>query len=701
MSRRRGRRRNRRSRGRAVNFPYCPLSDNHADKKGGRLRFLKAAAITVLILVAVTSVAGVVMTAQSLSNTDEDKPAINLPPYESKGDDQLQAGSGDSEGLSPYVYSRWTGVQVKPRDFVENDAEIRNGPADGMASIDAHLTPDAMVPVSMTPPTGHTENARVPDNQTETFRSEGWKRFRVEQNHTEGVDSTTEVPTVPPHVVGDEEAEEVAHDWAYTTGENHCNNARVRRRVSKVPVGMTPPTDHTENARVPDKQTETFRSEGWKRFRVEQNHTEGANSTTEAPTVPPHVVGDEEGEVTHDWGYTTGENHCNNVRVRRRVSKVPVGMTPPTDHTENARVPDNQTETFRSEGWKRFRVEQNHTEDVDSTTEEASTVPPRVVGDEEGEEVAHDWGYTTGENHCNNVRVRRRVSKVPVDMTPPTDHTENARVPDNQTETFRSEGWKRFRVEQNHTEGVDSTTEAPTVPPHVVGDEEGEEVAHDWGYTTGENHCNNARVRRRVSKVPMDMTPPADHAENARVPDNQTETFRSEGWKRFRVEQNHAEGANSTTEAPTVSPRVVGDEEGEEVAHDWGYTPGENHCNNVRVRRRVSKVPFPATDDSSATRATHLEPKPNCSLDTKVSGDVDSMGTDRTGAMDNVFTKNSTDMNLYLDAVLTDIMKSHKRKHRSGLERIKRSKAIIVLTAVGVLNAGSVGHVYLRQIVPF
>ncbi|XP_019618825.1 PREDICTED: uncharacterized protein LOC109465825 [Branchiostoma belcheri] len=698
MSRRRGRRRNRRSRGRAVTFPYCPLSDNHADKKGGRQWFLKAAAITVLILVAVTSVAGVVMTAQSLSNTGEDKPTTNLPPCGSKGDDQ--AGSGDSEGLSPYVYSGWTGVQVKPRDFVENDTEIHNGP-DGMASTDAHLTPDAMVPVSMTPPTGHTENARVPDNQTETFRSEGWKRFRVEQNHTEGVDSTTEVPTVPPHVVGDEEGEEVAHDWGYTTGENHCNNVRVRRRVSKVPMDMTPPTDHAESARVLDNQTETFRSEGWKRFRVEQNHTEGVDSTTEVQTVPPHVVGDEEGEeVAHDWGYTTGENHCNNVRVRRRVSKVPVGMTPPTDHTENARVPDNQTETFRSEGWKRFRVEQNHTEGANSTTE-APTVPPHVVGDEEGE-VTHDWGYTTGENHCNNVRVRRRVSKVPVGMTPPTDHTENARVPDNQTETFRSEGWKRFRVEQNHTEDVDSTTEeASTVPPRVVGDEEGEEVAHDWGYTTGENHCNNVRVRRRVSKVPMDMTPPADHAENARVPDNQTETFRSEGWKRFRVEQNHAEGANSTTEAPTVSPRVVGDEEGEEVAHDWGYTPGENHCNNVRVRRRVSKVPFPATDDSSATRATHLEPKPNCSLDTKVSGDVDSMGTDRTGAMDNVFTKNSTDMNLYLDAVLTDIMKSHKRKHRSGLERIKRSKAIIVLTAVGVLNAGSVGHVYLRQIVPF
>ncbi|XP_078679437.1 uncharacterized protein LOC144915071 [Branchiostoma floridae x Branchiostoma belcheri] len=202
---------------------------------------------------------------------------------------------------------------------------------------------------------------------------------------------------------------------------------------------------------------------------------------------------------------------------------------------------------------------------------------------------------------------------VPMDMTPPADHTENAQVLDNQTETFRSEGWKRFRVEQNHTEGANSTTEAPAVPPHVVGDEEAE-VAHDWGYTTGENHCSNARVRRRVSKVPVGMTPPADHTENAQVPDNQTETFRSEGWKRFRVEQDHTDGADSTTEAPTVPPHVVGDEEGEEVAHDWGYTPGENHCNNVRVRRRVFKVPFPATDDSSATRVTHLEPKPNCSL---------------------------------------------------------------------------------------
>ncbi|XP_019629677.1 PREDICTED: uncharacterized protein LOC109473937 [Branchiostoma belcheri] len=196
------------------------------------------------------------------------------------------------------------------------------------------------------------------------------------------------------------------------------------------------------------------------------------------------------------------------------------------------------------------------------------------------------------------------------------------------------------------------------------------------------------------------MTPPADHAENAQVPDNQTETFRSEGWKRFRVEQNYTEGVDSTTEVPTVPPHVVGDEEGEEVGHDWGYTTGENHCNNVRVRRRVSKVPFPATGDSSATKATHLQPKPNSSLDKKVSGDVDSMGTDRTGAMDNVFTRNSTDLNLYLDAVLTDIMKSHKRKHYRGLKRFKRSKAIVVLAAVGVLIAGSVGHVYLRQIVP-
>ncbi|KAI8519938.1 Tubulointerstitial nephritis antigen-like [Branchiostoma belcheri] len=204
MSRRRGRRRHRWSR--AVTFPRCPPSDTHADQKGGRLRFLKAAAITVLILVAVTSIAAVVMTAESLSNTGEDKPTINLPPYGSKGDDQ--AGSGDSEGLV-------------------------NGP-DGMASTAAPLTPDGMVPVGMTPPAGHAENVQVLDNQTETFRSEGWKRFCVEQNHTNGANSTTEVPTVPPHVVGDEEGE-AAHDWGYTTGGNHCSNVRVRHRVSKVP----------------------------------------------------------------------------------------------------------------------------------------------------------------------------------------------------------------------------------------------------------------------------------------------------------------------------------------------------------------------------------------------------------------------------------------------------------------------------------
>ncbi|KAI8508046.1 Chchd3p [Branchiostoma belcheri] len=452
MSRRRGRRRHRRSR--AVTFPRCPPSDTHADQKGGRLRFLKAAAITVLILVAVTSIAGVVMTAQSLSNTGEDKPTINLPPYGSKGDDQ--AGSGDSEGLSPH--SVWKGVRVKPRDFVEKDTEIHNGP-DGTVSTDAHLIPDAM----------------IEHNRTQFGFYDMWELFSP--------DFTTVL----------------------------CLESK------QVPVRMTPPTGHAENTRVPDNQTETFRSEGWKRFRVEQNHTEGVDSTTEVPTVPPHVVGDEEEEVAHDWGYTTGGNHCNDARV-------------------------------------------------------------------------------------------------PVCMTPPAGHAENARVPDNQTETFRSEGWKRFRVEQNHTEGVCSTTEAPTVSPHVVGDEEGE-AAYDWGYTTGGNHCNNARVRRRVSKVPR---------------------------------------------------------------HD--------------------SETYPATDDSSAANMTHLEPKLNCSLDQKFSGDVDSK-KGATAAMDSVHAKNSTDLNLYLDAVLTDIMKIRKRKHRSVLKRIKRSKAIVVLAAVGVLIAGSVAHFCLGRIV--
>ncbi|KAI8491375.1 acetylcholinesterase [Branchiostoma belcheri] len=194
--------------------PAVP-GDTQADQKGGRLRFLKAAAITVLILVAVTSIAGVVMSPQSLSNTDEDKPAVKLPSYESKGDDQ--AGSGDSEGLSPH--SGWKGVRVKPRDFVGNDTGVPHAP-DDTASNDAPLISDAMISVGMTPPTGHAENARVPDNQTETYRSEGWKRFRRR-------------PTVPTHA-GDEERE-VTHDWGYTTGGNHCSNVRVRRRVSKAP----------------------------------------------------------------------------------------------------------------------------------------------------------------------------------------------------------------------------------------------------------------------------------------------------------------------------------------------------------------------------------------------------------------------------------------------------------------------------------
>ncbi|KAI8490164.1 Tubulointerstitial nephritis antigen-like [Branchiostoma belcheri] len=225
----------------AVTFLRCPPSDTHADQKGGRLRFLKAAAITVLILVAVTSIAGVVMITQSLSNTGEDKPAINLPPYGIKGDDQ--AGSGDSEGLFPH--SEWKGVRVKPRDFVGNDTGVPRAP-DDTASNDAPLISDAMI--SVTPPTGHAENAQVPDNQTETYRSEGWKRFRVEQNHTEGVDSTTEVPTVPPHA-GDEERE-VTYDWGYTTGGD---NVRVRRRVSKAPCHDSetyPATDDSSDANM-------------------------------------------------------------------------------------------------------------------------------------------------------------------------------------------------------------------------------------------------------------------------------------------------------------------------------------------------------------------------------------------------------------------------------------------------------------------
>ncbi|CAH1228095.1 Hypp195 [Branchiostoma lanceolatum] len=236
MSRRRGRRRSRRSR--AVTFPPCPPSDTHADLSDRRQRLLKAAMVTALVLVAVTSIAAVTIVVQS--NTDVVKTATNLPPYQ--GD--YKAGIADSKDLSRH--NRRDRVQVK-RDSVEDNTQAHRVP-DSMIPADAPPTTD---PSSMTPPTGHVKNPQVPD-QTETVRSEGWKRFRVERIPTCDAYNHTQVPTVPPHV-GDEERYGFG-DWDYTTKDNHYSNVRVRHRVSK--ISLNSETFSATNESPTDKMTQ-------------------------------------------------------------------------------------------------------------------------------------------------------------------------------------------------------------------------------------------------------------------------------------------------------------------------------------------------------------------------------------------------------------------------------------------------------------
>ncbi|XP_035686180.1 uncharacterized protein LOC118422632 isoform X2 [Branchiostoma floridae] len=187
---------------------------------------------------------------------------------------------------------------------------------------------------------------------------------------------------------------------------------------------------------------------------------------------------------------------------------------------------------------------------------------------------------------------------------------------------------------------------------------------------------------------PKSTTPPTGDMKNAKVPE-QTETLESEGWKSFRVQEFPT--ANDHTQVPTGEPQLGGEEW--DVYENWGFTAEDNHRSTVRVRRPVSNIPddsSPETYDSPAANMTQLELKPNSSLERKASGDIDKTGTT---SMDNVRMVNTTDLNLYLDAVLTDSMKSRERKHRV-IKRIKKARAI-VLAVVGVLIAGVGAYTFL------
>ncbi|XP_078619297.1 uncharacterized protein LOC144886531 [Branchiostoma floridae x Branchiostoma japonicum] len=190
MSRRRGRRRHRRSR--KVPFPSYVPSGTNAGKNAydGRQRYLKIAAVSAMLLFAVTAVAAVTMTAHF--NTDVEVTATNLPRYRRWGDNRAD----DPDGLSGQ--SGWESVRVK-RDFAVDDSR-HYGVPDSMTSTDA---PPLFDPKSTTPLTGDMKNAKVPD-QTETLKSDGWKSFRVEEFPTGDVDSHTQVQTIRPQLSDEE-----------------------------------------------------------------------------------------------------------------------------------------------------------------------------------------------------------------------------------------------------------------------------------------------------------------------------------------------------------------------------------------------------------------------------------------------------------------------------------------------------------------
>ncbi|XP_019623034.1 PREDICTED: uncharacterized protein LOC109469091 [Branchiostoma belcheri] len=133
MSRRRGRRRFRRSRARAATFPTFPASAVPADPQYGRRRLLTAvpaepqygrrrlltvAVISVLVLVAVTTVVALTITVQSWPDTPGDETPVKLPPYRAWGYRRAGVDSTDPGKTTEHV----------PDDVITTDSPPTNGP---------------------------------------------------------------------------------------------------------------------------------------------------------------------------------------------------------------------------------------------------------------------------------------------------------------------------------------------------------------------------------------------------------------------------------------------------------------------------------------------------------------------------------------------------------------------------------------------
>ncbi|XP_066271588.1 uncharacterized protein [Branchiostoma lanceolatum] len=114
MARRRGRRRHRRSRARGVPCPRFPASDVSDEPQDERRRLFKAAVITALLAVAVTTVVVMTVTVQLNAIADE----TNLPPYWSWG----YSGAGnyptDAEVTSKHK------LRERVRVFAEDDTRV-------------------------------------------------------------------------------------------------------------------------------------------------------------------------------------------------------------------------------------------------------------------------------------------------------------------------------------------------------------------------------------------------------------------------------------------------------------------------------------------------------------------------------------------------------------------------------------------------
>ncbi|XP_066274346.1 uncharacterized protein [Branchiostoma lanceolatum] len=136
MARRRGRRRHRRSRARGVPCPRFPASDVSDEPQDERRRLFKAALITALLAVAVTTVVVVKIIVQLNTTADE----TNLPPYRSWGYSGAETYPTDPEVTSKHKLSE------KVHVFAEDDTRV----PDDMTSTDCPPT-ESLV----SPPTDH------------------------------------------------------------------------------------------------------------------------------------------------------------------------------------------------------------------------------------------------------------------------------------------------------------------------------------------------------------------------------------------------------------------------------------------------------------------------------------------------------------------------------------------------------------------